>query len=130
MYLSIFHLRYMERVQQMYYYPFAIVFAVAVGSIGYKIYASFTVHGVPLMIYIVIVVELIELAWFCAMGTVVDICVCVLYILCLCRKSSLYWERGIVALFCAQTIALSTTLIYFIYRYSLFHFSTIAFMRN
>lgn len=35
--------RYMEELQVLYYYPIAIVVAAAIGSIGFKIFAIFTV---------------------------------------------------------------------------------------
>lgn len=38
------HFSYVDDLQDLYYYPIAIVVAVAVGAIGYKIWAVFMVR--------------------------------------------------------------------------------------
>lgn len=42
--ISSFVCRYMEDLQDLYYYPIAVVVASAVGSVGFKIYAIFAVR--------------------------------------------------------------------------------------
>lgn len=65
----------MRQLQQLYYYPTAIVVAASVGSIGYKIYVVLASTEVPVILYIGIVAELLELSYYCAIGTIAENCV-------------------------------------------------------
>lgn len=65
---------YMNDLNDTYYYALAVIVSVSVGSVATKIFVSITIDFMPVLI-IVTIAEFVELAYFCAMGTLVDICV-------------------------------------------------------
>lgn len=67
--------RYAKRLQALYFWPVALVVISAITGVGIKIYTSFVAGAVPLFLYLVIGCEIGELAAFCAIGTLVDVCV-------------------------------------------------------
>lgn len=71
----------MEKLRKMYYYPISIVVIAAVGSIGLKVFVFFAMHIHPVANYVLCAGEFIELAYYCALGELVDACVCSFYII-------------------------------------------------
>lgn len=80
----------MNNLTHTYYYALAVIIGITVISVALKIFVSMAIDCIPVLIMIT-VTELIELAYFCAMGTLVDICVSIaggrsatliIYILC------------------------------------------------
>lgn len=65
----------MEKLKRMYYYTIAIVVVAAVGSIGLKVYIVFAMDSRLMFNYVICAAELIELAYYCAIGSLIDICV-------------------------------------------------------
>lgn len=65
----------MDQLVRLYHYPMAIVVATAIGGIGYKVFAILTTDAIPVGLFIMIAVEMVELSYLCGIGTVVDVCV-------------------------------------------------------
>lgn len=65
----------MERLQKLYYYPIVIFALSTVGGVGLGLCIILTAEEMEIGIYVSVVVQLIELGRFCAMGALIEICV-------------------------------------------------------
>lgn len=65
----------METLKQLYYYPIVIVAASTVGGIGLETFIAFMADHSVIVVCIAAAGELLELSYFCAMGTIIEMSV-------------------------------------------------------